>query len=293
MNLTESLVQIELAGSKHLISYFELTAKKPTDHCKTLVFIHGNSGDKNGFAHQLSYFSETNNVVALDLVGHGSSDALKAGEYSLELMGELVAKFVTELGLENVYLLGHSLGGHLAIQSLKYIGQDVLGLYIWGTPPLANPPAMDQAFLPSQTAGYLFTDHVSEQEVNLLYRDLKYVYGAQDSQDFLETFNKTDPRFRKEVVKTLGDLTFNDELALLEKFKGALGVLHGEFESLVNLDYINRVLPGVAVMKITHTGHYPHSEDSDLFNSTLEQLLLMPQNLYVAPNTRTQGISLY
>ncbi len=79
-----------------------------------LVFIHGWSGDRSHWAEQVTRFSADREVIALDLAGHGDSGRDRYS-WTIESLGEDVRAVVLALDLKRVVLVGHSLGGPVAI----------------------------------------------------------------------------------------------------------------------------------------------------------------------------------
>jgi long-chain acyl-CoA synthetase len=83
---------------------------------RTLVFIHGFGGQASQWQYQLQKFSLENRVIALDLRGHGLSEAPSSG-YDLE---QLIVDLETALVLLKVkgkfVLVGHSFGGAIATE---------------------------------------------------------------------------------------------------------------------------------------------------------------------------------
>jgi long-chain acyl-CoA synthetase len=83
----------------------------PENARHTLVFIHGYGGRSLQWMYQLQEFSIDYRVIAIDLRGHGQSDA----PHSDYTMAEIIADLKSALALLNVpdqvVLLGHSFGG--------------------------------------------------------------------------------------------------------------------------------------------------------------------------------------
>jgi len=92
-----------------------------------LVFIHGWSSEKTYWEYQINEFSATNTVVALDLAGHGESE-MKRDNYTISSFGKDVAAVVEANNLTDVILIGHSMGGAVAIEAAKLLGKDVIGI---------------------------------------------------------------------------------------------------------------------------------------------------------------------
>jgi pimeloyl-ACP methyl ester carboxylesterase len=92
-----------------------------------LVFIHGWMCDQSFWAAQVPAFAATHTVVTLDLAGHGLSGATREG-WPLMAFGTDVQAVVEELGLERVILVGHSMGGPVALEAARLMPERVLAV---------------------------------------------------------------------------------------------------------------------------------------------------------------------
>ncbi len=99
-----------------------------------LVFIHGWNCDRSYWSAQLPVFASTHQVVAIDLAGHGDSGVNRV-EWSIANFGADVAAVADALQLEDIILVGHSMGGPVALEATRLlkgrvnmvIGADTLG----------------------------------------------------------------------------------------------------------------------------------------------------------------------
>ncbi len=89
-----------------------------------LVFVHGWSCDRSYWDAQVPYFSERYRVVTIDLAGHGES-GLGREVWSMKAFGQDVAAVVEELGLDQVVLVGHSMGGPVGAEAARLLGNRV------------------------------------------------------------------------------------------------------------------------------------------------------------------------
>jgi len=81
-----------------------------------LVFIHGWSCDGRYWKAQMEHFAPTHRVVTVDLGGHGSS-GLGRTDWTIASFAEDVRAVVERLDLDSVVLVGHSLGGPVALEA--------------------------------------------------------------------------------------------------------------------------------------------------------------------------------
>ncbi len=128
-----------------------------------IVFVHGCGDDHTVFENQLTFFSSSHRVIAVDLRGHGSSDAPEQ-DYTVAGFAEDLAWLCTELSLNKPVLVGHSMGGNIvldfaarypdALSSLIMIDSCVLPTpaMLETVKPLANALQAPGAFLAYQNA---------------------------------------------------------------------------------------------------------------------------------------------
>lgn len=97
---------------------------------KTLLLIHGAGGSHLSWPAELRRLPNTA-VYALDLAGHGRSHP--PGRHTIELYTQDVLDFINVLNLENVVVLGHSMGGAVAQMIGLAHPANVSGLVLVGT----------------------------------------------------------------------------------------------------------------------------------------------------------------
>jgi len=104
-----------------MISYDVQGRGKPA-----LVLVHGWCCDKRYWKFQVPYFAREYTVVTIDLAGHGDS-GLGREDYTIEAFGNDVVAVVEKLQLDEVVVVGHSLGGAVLIEAARKIPGRVLG----------------------------------------------------------------------------------------------------------------------------------------------------------------------
>jgi pimeloyl-ACP methyl ester carboxylesterase len=91
-----------------------------------LIFIHGAGGSKESWTFQTKYFEGS---IALDLPGHPQGELIP----TIDGCVEWLRKWIKEQGYREVVLVGHSLGGGIALMyALKY-PEDLKGIVTVGS----------------------------------------------------------------------------------------------------------------------------------------------------------------
>jgi pimeloyl-ACP methyl ester carboxylesterase len=92
-----------------------------------LVFVHGWSCDQTYWKYQVPEFSKRYTVVTIDYAGHGQSGADREN-FTMESFGDDVAAVVNDLNLDQVILIGHSMGGYVIIDAATKLPGKVAAL---------------------------------------------------------------------------------------------------------------------------------------------------------------------
>ena len=102
---------VEVSGRK--ISYAGAGPADDEDGDLVLM-VHGYGGDRNSWLFLQAPLSERYRVYALDLPGHGTS-AKDVGDGSVDVLASSVAAVLEAVGADRAHLVGHSLGGAVAL----------------------------------------------------------------------------------------------------------------------------------------------------------------------------------
>lgn len=240
------------------ISYLQKNPEGPP-----VLFIHGNNNSKESFEKQFQddLFSSYH-LIALDLPGHGESSPME-NFYSIHGLAESVVQFCRQLELAKPILVGHSLGGHIAIRTSTLM--DIGGLVISQTPPLESLDDLSKGFAPSDVLGLLFTKDLTEEQKTSIAQAFTTDGGLQEK---IKTWTgRTDPRFRELLGASLATDSFK-EVHTLRHLQAPYISLGTSADPLINRDYVKEIL-GENLFEIEGTTHFPHIEWWHLYNHYL------------------------
>ena len=166
----------------------------------TIVFLHGNSSCKETFKKQ---FADSNlneyRLIAIDLPGHGQTKVKEdpcanPQIYSFDYFHQITLDFIEALEIKNIVLVGHSLGGHIAINTARRTPQ-VCGLVISQTPPLDT---MEQASLGFNTTTTvletLYNPAATPDQIEKVI-DV-FTQSSELKSELRTSWQHTDPQFR-------------------------------------------------------------------------------------------------
>src|SRR6478672_6459907 len=138
--------EIELHG--HRVSY-RIAGDGPP-----VVLIHGMVNSSRHWEKVALRLADRYTVVAPDLIGHGESAAVR-GDYSLGAHACSIRDLLTTIGIERATVVGHSLGGGVAMQFFYQFPQRVERLALVSSGGLGHDvsPMLRGAALPGAAAG--------------------------------------------------------------------------------------------------------------------------------------------
>ncbi len=242
---------------------------------RAIVLIHGNSLSSRSFARQLDGpLGQKRRLIAIDLPGHGeSADATDVAVYNLPGYARTVTDLATRLGAEDAVFVGHSLGGHIVLEAAPDLPR-AAGFIVFGTPPLAFPPAMDKAFMPNPAMNVGFSGEITTEQAQS-FVDACFKPGTSDiPSSFLDDVMRTDGRARTQLAASIAPNGYRDEVEIVAELKQPLAVLHGADDQLINGSYFaSLTMPTLwrgSVQTIANSGHTPQWEQAVQFDALID-----------------------
>ena len=234
-----------------------------------LVFIHGWNCDRSYWSAQLPVFATTHQVVAIDLAGHGDS-GINREDWSMANFGADVAAVADALQLKDIILVGHSMGGPVALEAARLLEGRVtmiIGADTLSDVSLRYPEAQLAGMLAAMAADFSGT-----------------VEGLVRSSFFLPT---SDPAFIDQIA---GDMSAAPPAAGIGAFAGFARWFDEDVEqTLANIDVPIRLInsdyrptdtrAGQALTAsfeatlMSGVGHFVMQEDPAQFNAIMAELL--------------------
>lgn len=93
----------------------------------TIVFLHGFLENRSMWEVVADKIAEKHRTIAIDLLGHGASECL-GYIHTMEEQADMILTLITSLKLRKVTLVGHSMGGYIALAFAELYPDYVKGL---------------------------------------------------------------------------------------------------------------------------------------------------------------------
>lgn len=239
-----------------------------------LVFIHGWAGDRDHWNATVPYFAASHQVVTLDLPGHGESGRGRR-DWPIAAFGRDVAKVVEALDLSKVILVGHSMGGAVALEAARRLPGKVIGIV-----GVETFHSVERKMDPKTTAELLARWRAD------------YVKTAGEFAGILLPAT-ADPALKARIAGAMRALPPEIGVTLLENLF-AYDLAAAFDQTKVPIRAINSTSPtdvegnrrhasGFEAVVIPNVGHYPMLEAPEVFNQRLGEIVAAWSGPPVAP----------
>jgi pimeloyl-ACP methyl ester carboxylesterase len=251
-----------------------------------LLLIHGMAGTLENWQAVIEPLSHRHTVIAPDLPGHGSS-APGAGDYSIGALAAGLRDLLIALGHERATLVGHSLGGGIAMQFAYQFPEITERLVLVSSGGLGREvsPVLRAAALPGADLFISATAGPGRVAGSALARGLAAV-GLRPSTDVAEVArgyaSLSDPDRRaaflaalRSVIGTGGQRVHaGDRLYLAEDVP--VLIIWGERDPIIPAHHgesAHEAIPGSRLEVFEGVGHLPQLEQPGRFIAVLERFI--------------------
>ncbi len=226
---------------------------------KTILLIHGFMEDHEVWSDLAKELSS--NVIMLDLLGFGESEPAGNFQFTMQEHTEAIHELLEFLNIENLYVLGHSMGGYVALELSLLIPDFNLGL-------LHSTCVADTD---ERKANRNKTIQVLEKDPPLFIREFYWNLFAEHRQnefgDIIEILKQKAQKVPVEyIIKTVRGLRDRKDHTHTWKLSGGNNVLiGGTYDKLINVEEIKELafLGGATWVELTNSGHMGFYEEAE------------------------------
>ncbi|MEA2240850.1 MAG: hypothetical protein QOD24_406 [Solirubrobacteraceae bacterium] len=252
-----------------------------------LVLVHGITNSSASWEPVLATLARRFTVIAPDLLGHGDS-AKPRGDYSLGANASLLRDFMLALGHERATIVGHSLGGGIAMQfayqfpdrierlvlvSSGGLGREVTALLRAVALPGAEFVLPLLASGPLVSAGTTISGWINRIGVRLGSDVAAMATGFASLQDI--EARRAFVQTARAVIDAGGQrVNATDKLYLAEAVPTLL--LWGDRDPIIPARHglrAHELMPGSRLRIFAGAGHFPHHDDPAGFAAAITEFV--------------------
>ncbi len=218
-------------------------------------------------------------VYAMDLPGHGLSDK-PAIDYSLAFANECATGFMQALGIERANLIGHSLGGIIALSMAINFPEKVDRLILVDSGGLSRETPLHIRLCTLPILGEIIV--APTIKVGLRYGIRRAFYNPGLVTDEMvdkdyEFINKPGAkRAMLSIIRSNADITGpHPEVVMTDRLhlvKSPTLIIHGAQDEVVLVEHAQNaysLIPNARLKVIERSGHCPHIEKAPEFNEAV------------------------
>jgi pimeloyl-ACP methyl ester carboxylesterase len=253
----------------------------------TVVLIHGIAGSSTTWRSVMPALAEKHTVIAPDLLGHGQS-AKPRGDYSLGAYASGIRDLLAVLGQERATVVGHSLGGGVAMQFAYQFPERVQRLVLVASGGLGKEVSIILKAVTLPGAEYVLPLllHRRIREVGEWPAGLGRRLGWRPNDTLAEVWRSyttlTDRHGQQAFIHTVRAVidvagqrvSAHDRLYLAQALPTL--IVWGDRDRIIPVDHAYkaaRAMPGARLEVLPGAGHFLPWKDADRFLSILDDFL--------------------
>ena len=236
----------------------------------SLVLVHGYFGGAGHWTDQIAYFSEHYDVIAVNLAGFGDSAHLTAPE-SIAGHAELVWQTLDELGVGEIFLLGHSMGGMVVQQMTAMQPARVKKLIAYGTGPVGNLPGRFETL--DESRRRLLEDGT---EATIRRIAATWLVEGETATGYAICLAEGQKSTKQAALASLTAWGKWDGRPALESISTPTLVVWGDQDKSYPRSQVDSLLDGISQSRLAlmpNCAHAAHLEKPDLFHQHLSEFL--------------------
>ena len=230
-----------------------------------LVFVHGWSCSREYWKEQVAHFAKKHKVVTIDLAGHGQS-GLSRKDYTIEAFGKDVAAVAEKLNLNNTILIGHSIGGLVAVEAARQIPERVV--CVVGADEFHD---IEKGFSEEDVKGLIAM--IEPDFVKGTQSFVREMFPADADPELVNwvagDMSSADERVAISTFRNLGNY---DLKSAVEHIETPLYSINSDFWPM-NLEGNKKYVKSFKLKIMKGTGHFVMLEDPEKFNKLLEEVI--------------------
>ncbi|SDG95596.1 alpha/beta fold hydrolase [Psychroflexus sediminis] len=239
---------------------------------ESVILLHGFLENSSMWKPLQKELSKTHAVYALDLPGHGRTEAI-GYIHSMEDYAALVLAFAEDQQLKSFSLIGHSMGGYVALALAELQPEKIKKLILLNSSPLPDSETKQQERNRAITMIQKYPEAFIRMAVKHLFlpKDQKRLSSEIDT-----AISEAKQCSQQGIINTLkGMRDRKDRTEVLKKMSDKSLILLGKEDKVIDFEKTKYLAKEAGVeLKILPGGHMSYIEHPDLLLKTVQEFLV-------------------
>ncbi len=213
-------------------------------------------------------------VYALDFWGFGESGKQNTPPFKVDSYVQMVDQFMESLGIERAPVLGHSMGGTVALDfALKY-SHRVTKVGVVGSPIQGRSLNF---FLRLAALNWVQLAQSVPSVTRMIVTTLVRINTAGDTARVRKMLlHDVDKTSMESFFRSIGDLRNTDLSQQLSQLSTPVLGVYGQHDNIVDprqIEVLSQTVPGSHRVMLSQSRHFPMLDEPDQFNAAVRQFL--------------------
>jgi pimeloyl-ACP methyl ester carboxylesterase len=255
----------------------------------TLLFVHGLANYIPVFRYNITMLQQHARCVAIDLPGNGQSSR---GDYAftMRFYAEALAKFIACMNLNNVVLVGHSMGGHISLLTALKQPHLVNKLVLLGSSGLEYFSELEKTILRGvlNIGSLVYADTAGlELAIYKSYYGTERKGAEEILSDLKQLMQADTPKYwRNMVLKNMEAMLAEPVFLDLHQLKQETLIVFGKQDDFIPNKFVHKaetpetlcvkakdLIPNCSIEMIPDCGHFVQIEAADAVNALICKLI--------------------
>lgn len=233
------------------------------DQGDTVLLIHGFLENSTMWDAVIDVLKYTNRIITVDLLGHGQTDCL-GYIHTMEDNADMIHALITQLNIKNFTVIGHSLGGYVALAFAEKHPEFINGLCLMNSTPFADSQLRyDTRTRAIKAAKKNYESLVSMSISNLFYEKNRELFS--EDIEALKTEALKTP-LQGYIATQEGMKLRKDRTEILKQLNCKKLIIAGENDPILSLEDLETLKPiKQLTISVLEGGHMSYIENKSNF----------------------------
>jgi len=237
-----------------------------------VILLHGLFGAARNWGGIQKRLAQRHRVIAPDLRNHGESGHAAVMDYAA--MAGDVAEIIARRGSGPAAVVGHSMGGKVAMGLALRHRELVSRLIVADIAPVRYPPAL-RGYVAAMRA-LVLTPGLGRREVDAAMAPAVPEAGIRAFLAQSLDFTSDAPIWKLGLAEIAAAMPAIEDFAITGRYEGPVLVLSGEQSSYIRPEHhalFRQLFPAARFAVVERAGHWLHADNPDAFLALVEPFL--------------------